>query len=165
MKASAPRLLAFVHRSAKTFSGVWWLWSWQQLRITSGRLPRIWGSILAPFATNSTAPHEHTNTGDALEPHAHTAHGTHGTDTSHTSHDTVTGSREKPSGQYGLRGCDEGGKGQKEGDEGGATTPNPNPNPNRGRGLSLACLECGQRQSRCRLLRCPATCRSGPVEN
>ena len=24
----------------------WWWWWWQQLRITSGRLPRIWGSIL-----------------------------------------------------------------------------------------------------------------------
>ena len=23
----------------------WWWWWWQQLRITSGRLPRIWGSI------------------------------------------------------------------------------------------------------------------------
>ena len=56
---------------------------------------------------------------------------------------------EKPSGQYSLRGCDEGGNWQKEGGEGGATTPNPNPNPNRGRGLSLARLECGQRQSRC----------------
>ena len=50
---------------------------------------------------------------------------------------------------YSLRGCDEGGSWQKEGGEGGATTPNPNPNPNRGRGLSLARLECGQRQSRC----------------
>ena len=48
-----------------------------------------------------------------------------------------------------MRGCDEGGNWQKEGGEGGATTPNPNPNPNRGRGLSLARLECGQRQSRC----------------
>ena len=37
----------------------------------------------------------------------------------------------------------------EEGGEGGATTTNPNPNPNRGRGLSLARLECGQRQSRC----------------
>ena len=57
--------------------------------------------------------------------------------------------REKPPGQYSLRGCDEGGIWQKEGGESGATTPNPNPNPNRGRGLSLARLECGQRQSRC----------------
>ena len=56
---------------------------------------------------------------------------------------------EKPSGQYSLRGCDEGGNWQKEGGEGAATTPNPNPNSNRGRGLSLARLECGQRQSRC----------------
>ena len=48
-----------------------------------------------------------------------------------------------------MRGCDEGGNWQKEGGEGGATTPNPNPNSNRGRGLSLARLECGQRQSRC----------------
>ena len=24
---------------------LWWWWWWQQLRITSGRLPRIWGSI------------------------------------------------------------------------------------------------------------------------
>ena len=48
-----------------------------------------------------------------------------------------------------MRGCDEGGNWQKEGGEGGATTTNPNPYPNRGRGLSLARLECGQRQSRC----------------
>ena len=26
----------------------WWWWWWQQLRITSGRLPRIWGSIRKP---------------------------------------------------------------------------------------------------------------------
>ena len=48
-----------------------------------------------------------------------------------------------------MRGCDEGGNWQKEGGEGAATTPNPNPNSNRGRGVSLARLECGQRQSRC----------------
>ena len=48
-----------------------------------------------------------------------------------------------------MRGCDEGGNWQKEGGEGAATTPNPNPNSKRGRGLSLARLECGQRQSRC----------------
>ena len=75
------------------------------------------------------------------EPHTHRAHGT---DTQ-----TVTERVEKPSGQYSLRGCDEGGNWQKEGGEGGATTTNPNPYPNRGRGLSLARLECGQRQSRC----------------
>ena len=56
MKASAPRLLAFVHRSAKTFGGVWWWWWWQQLRITSGRLPRIWGSIHIALR-NSDAPY------------------------------------------------------------------------------------------------------------
>ena len=68
----------------------------------------------------------------------------------HTQHtQTVRESREAVSGQYSLRGCDEGGNWQKEGGEGAATTPNPNPNSNRGRGLSLARLECGQRQSRC----------------
>ena len=44
-RSTAP--VAFVHRSAKTFGGVWWWWWWQQLRITSGRLPRIWGSIFS----------------------------------------------------------------------------------------------------------------------
>ena len=31
---------------AKTLWWWWWWWWWQQLRITSGRLPRIWGSIV-----------------------------------------------------------------------------------------------------------------------
>ena len=38
---------------AKTLSLVWWWWWWwwwQQLRITSGRLPRIWGSIANDIA-------------------------------------------------------------------------------------------------------------------
>ena len=91
--------------------------------------------------SNSTAPHKHTNTAQATEREPHTGH----TQTDSETERVI----EKPSGQYSLRGCDEGGNWQKEGGEGGATTPNPNPNPNRGRGLSLARLECGQRQSRC----------------
>ena len=31
---------------AKTLWWWWWWWWWQQLRITSGRLPRIWGSTI-----------------------------------------------------------------------------------------------------------------------
>ena len=34
VKVRALHFLAFVHRSAKTFGGVWWWWWWQQLRIT-----------------------------------------------------------------------------------------------------------------------------------
>ena len=90
--------------------------------------------------SNSTAPHKHTNTAQATE---------HEPQAPHTHTQTLTESREAVRTQYSLRGCDEGGNWQKEGGEGGATTPNPNPNPNRGRGLSLARLECGQRQSRC----------------
>ena len=98
---------------------------------------------LTDSISNSTAPHKHTNTAQATErePHTHT-HGTH----RQTETERV---QEETSGQQSLRDCDEGGNWQKEGGEGGATTPNPNPNPNRGRGLSLARLECGQRQSRC----------------
>ena len=97
--------------------------------------------------SNSTAPHKHTSTAQATEREPHTHTHTHGH--AHTHRRTVTERVEKPSGQYSLRGCDEGGNWQKEGGEGAATTPNPNPNSNRGRGLSLARLECGQRQSRC----------------
>ena len=117
---------------------------------------------LAPFATshldnisNSTAPHKHT--AQATERARHTQ------STRHRDTQTVTERVEKPSGQYSLRGCDEGGNWQKEGGEGAATTPNPNPNSNRGRGLSLARLESWAAAKP--LLRCPATCRSGPVEN
>ena len=95
--------------------------------------------------SNSTAPHKHTNTAQATEREPHTHTQTVTDSLTETSDERV----EKPSGQYSLRGCDEGGNWQKEGSEGGATTTNPNPNPNRGRGLSLARLECGQRQSRC----------------
>ena len=90
--------------------------------------------------SNSTAPHKHT--AQATERARHTQSTRH-------RHTDRTERVEKPSGQYSLRGCDEGGNWQKEGGEGAATTPNPNPNSNRGRGLSLARLECGQRQSRC----------------
>ena len=45
---------------AKTFGGGgwwwWWWWWWQQLRITSGRLPRIWGSICACHVHLCTRP-------------------------------------------------------------------------------------------------------------
>jgi hypothetical protein len=57
---------------AKTFGGVWWWWCAHQLRSTSGRLPRIWGSIYLSIIylslPNAFTPYAHTHT--VHEPHA-----------------------------------------------------------------------------------------------